>query len=287
MAGYATPSWANNSAPAIDATAMTDIGQGIEIAEHPYGVCTTASNTAAKTVTVDFSGTLTLFTGMEVRVKFDNANTASSPTLNVNSTGAKSIMLYGTTNAGSGAWIAGDIVTLIYDGTNWIMGSQKQITANTPTSLSGVLSGDGSTVGTATVDSAPQQANTTHLLASSGALKQTQLYVPNPRPEFQAGTALQVTLGANVDIDNFNYIAVMISIGNNDAQAYLRRMSIIVPRSQTQNNWVPASYYYSGTVYTGAVQVTRVSENGVIVPNKLNITVSFTGAYLIWVYGLI
>ena len=121
MAGYATPSWANNSAPAIDATAMTDIGQGIEIAEHPYGVCTTASNTAAKTVTVDYSGTLTLFTGMEVRVKFDNATTASSPTLNVNSTGAKAIMLYGTTRAGANAWIAGDGVSFRYDGTNWIM----------------------------------------------------------------------------------------------------------------------------------------------------------------------
>jgi hypothetical protein len=97
------------------------MGEGIELSEHPYGVCSTASSTVAKTVTVDFSGTLTLFTGLTVRVKFSNPNTAASPTLNVNSTGAVSVMSYGTTAAGPGAWAAGEIVTFIYDGTNWVM----------------------------------------------------------------------------------------------------------------------------------------------------------------------
>lgn len=121
MAGYSTPQWTNDAAPAINATNLINIGEGIELSEHPYGVCSTASSTAAKTVTVDFSGTLSLFTGLTVRVKFTNANTAASPTLNVNSTGAVSVMAYGTTAAGSGAWAAGEIVTFTYDGTNWVM----------------------------------------------------------------------------------------------------------------------------------------------------------------------
>lgn len=121
MAGYATPNWNNDAAPAIDAGALTALGEAAEIAEHPYGVCSTAAGTAAKTVTIDFSGTLTLFTGLAVRVKFTYANTASNPTLNVNGTGAKSIMSFGTTNVPTDAWSAGEVVSMTYDGTYWML----------------------------------------------------------------------------------------------------------------------------------------------------------------------
>lgn len=123
MAGYATPAWANDQSPAIDDSALLDIGHGIEIAEHPYGVCSTAAATAAKTVTIDYSGTLTLFAGLTVRVKFTNANSAATPTLDVNSTGAKTI-LFGTANAVDDAWIAGAVVQFTYDGTSWCISEQ-------------------------------------------------------------------------------------------------------------------------------------------------------------------
>ena len=118
MAGYSTPSWTNGTTPAIDASNLLSMGRAIEIAQHPYGVCSTAAGTAAKTVSIDYSTTLSLFTGLTVRVKFSNANTASSPTLNVNSTGAKAMMAYGTTPLTS--WEAGQILTFTYDGTNWV-----------------------------------------------------------------------------------------------------------------------------------------------------------------------
>lgn len=118
MAGYSTPAWTNGSAPAIDAAALLAMGQGIELAQHPYGVCSTAAATKAKTVTVDYSGTLSLFAGLCVRIKFSNSNTASAPTLNVNGTGAKAIKAYGTTAAGT--WAAGQIISFVYDGTNWL-----------------------------------------------------------------------------------------------------------------------------------------------------------------------
>ena len=50
--------------------------------------CSTAAATAAKTVTIDG---FRLLSGAQVRVKFNNANTASAPTLNITSTGAKSM----------------------------------------------------------------------------------------------------------------------------------------------------------------------------------------------------
>lgn len=87
----------------------------------PYGVCSTAADTAAKTVTVD---NFSLEAGAVVIVKFTNANSIASPTLNVNGTGAKSIMRYGTTTTSTGTtttgWVAGAVQMFTYDGTNWI-----------------------------------------------------------------------------------------------------------------------------------------------------------------------
>ena len=48
----------------------------------------------------------------------------------------------------------------------------NSISGSTATTLTGILKGDGSTVGTATVDSAPNNANTDHLISSAGAAKQ-------------------------------------------------------------------------------------------------------------------
>ena len=86
-----------------------------------YGVCGTAAGTAAKTVSID--GIASLEAGLTIAVKFTYANTAASPTLNVNSLGAKNIYQYGTTVAAGTAattgWQAGHVVILVYDGTGW------------------------------------------------------------------------------------------------------------------------------------------------------------------------
>lgn len=89
----------------------------------PYGYCTTAAATVAKTVTVAPAVTA-MNTGMTIAVKFQYANTGSNPTLNVNGLGAKAIKRYGTTAAGTSAaanWNANSVVLLCYDGTYWMM----------------------------------------------------------------------------------------------------------------------------------------------------------------------
>lgn len=58
-----------------------------------YGICNTEATTAAKVVSC--SG-FSLITGSEITVKFTVTNTASNPTLNVNSTGAKAIYYNGS-----------------------------------------------------------------------------------------------------------------------------------------------------------------------------------------------
>lgn len=84
-----------------------------------YGTCSTTGSTAAKTVTVANSG-FVLEAGARVSVKFTYSNSASSPTLNVNSKGAKNIYHKGVriTSGGNKALLAG-IVDFIYDGTQW------------------------------------------------------------------------------------------------------------------------------------------------------------------------
>ena len=86
-----------------------------------YGTCAEAAGTAAKTVgCANYDG---MKVGDIITVKFDNTNTAASPTLNVNGKGSKSIkMAYsgGTADLSSYTQLAG-IRTFIYDGTNWIL----------------------------------------------------------------------------------------------------------------------------------------------------------------------
>ena len=82
---------------------------------HHYGACSTAAGTAAKTVAL--SG-FVLATGAEITVKFSATNTASSPTLNVNNTGAKGIR-YLSAAVAAGYLAAGRIYRLLYDGSYW------------------------------------------------------------------------------------------------------------------------------------------------------------------------
>lgn len=98
-----------------------DSGDKYNLASTAYGVCGTESSQAAKVV--DMTG-FTLITGVTVHIKFLYKNTATSPTLNINNTGAKGIVIYGNTTAGvdgyTTGWQDNAIITLTYDGTNWV-----------------------------------------------------------------------------------------------------------------------------------------------------------------------
>ncbi len=79
-----------------------------------YGECSTAAGTAAKTV--EMTG-FTLMKGATIFVKFTNTNSATNPTLSVNSTTAKPLVKYGSSTIN---WSAGAVLCLTYDGTNWV-----------------------------------------------------------------------------------------------------------------------------------------------------------------------
>lgn len=89
-----------------------------------YCTCSTAAATAAKVVTLDSGDSnWALRKGAIIGVKFTNSNTASSVTLNVNSSGAKSIYYNNAAYTGSSNSICGyasRYTFYMYDGTYWV-----------------------------------------------------------------------------------------------------------------------------------------------------------------------
>ena len=88
-----------------------------------YGTCSTDAETAAKTVSLSGNTGWSLTAGARIVVKFTTTNTAQNPTLNVNGTGAKSI-LYGTsvitTGSLSYAGYASRYIEYVYDGSRYV-----------------------------------------------------------------------------------------------------------------------------------------------------------------------
>ena len=83
-----------------------------------YGTCSTTASTTAKAVTCS---NFVLTAGAIIGVLFSTGNTAATPTLNVNSTSAKTIYVGGNTALSSTTnvlkWSANTMVYFMYDGT--------------------------------------------------------------------------------------------------------------------------------------------------------------------------
>lgn len=88
-----------------------------------YATCATAAGTAAKVVTTSTNSGFKLEVGVVVAIKFSNSNTASNVTLNVDSTGAKSIYYNNAVYTSTSNGICGyknRVVLYMYDGTYWV-----------------------------------------------------------------------------------------------------------------------------------------------------------------------
>ena len=99
-----------------------------------YATCDTAAGTVAKVASLA-AGTLSLKAGATVAVKFTYANIASSPTLNIASTGAKAMYIQGVRDV---YWTDGATVTFTYDGANWRVASEP---VSAPTATIGNAAG--------------------------------------------------------------------------------------------------------------------------------------------------
>ena len=93
-----------------------------------HGVCSTAGATAAKTVSIT---NFVLTPGSDVHVLFQNAFTASSPTLSINGSAAKPIKLFGNAIP-MGKVKNNTILNMNYDGTNFNVTSIESQVAAAP-----------------------------------------------------------------------------------------------------------------------------------------------------------
>lgn len=88
-----------------------------------YGTCSTAADTAAKVVAISGNTNWSLQVGSIIAIKFDNTNTASNVTINVNNTGAYPIWYNAveyTGNSHSVCGYAGRMTTYMFNGTYWV-----------------------------------------------------------------------------------------------------------------------------------------------------------------------
>ena len=97
--------------------AMSQSSAALQRVQAKYGTSSTAATTAAKVASCEG---FQLFNGAEVFIKFTNKNNVANPTLNVNSTGAKSIRdSDGNALDSKFYWKDGSLVHFVYDGTYW------------------------------------------------------------------------------------------------------------------------------------------------------------------------
>lgn len=99
-----------------------------------FGICSTAGDTIAKTVTVDISGDtpFVLGNGIKVTILFQNGNTSTlnNVTLNVNNTGAKKIKIGNSSNLSTNFIKSGQICHFTYYNDYWYLDSSPEATAS-------------------------------------------------------------------------------------------------------------------------------------------------------------
>lgn len=124
--------------PSLTKSKISDLGA---IPKLYTGSCGTAAATAAKVVTLHDATGFSLTAGTAILVHFTDGNTATSPTINVNSTGAKSLYAYSIDSSGVSGTAGSKLipaftpVLMVYNGTYWYMRSLDQAYAVLKTSL--------------------------------------------------------------------------------------------------------------------------------------------------------
>lgn len=109
-----------------------DIAEGVDTRIF-RATCSTAANTAAKVATLDDATGYSLAAGVRVAVTFTYGNSAATPTLNVNSGGAKNITVPTSVTAltsGNGTtyntWGPHETVIFTYSGSYWVSGGSSR-----------------------------------------------------------------------------------------------------------------------------------------------------------------
>lgn len=178
-----------------------------------YGTCDTAAATAAKVITLSDTSGWELKAGTIVGIKFTNTNSASNVTLNVNSSGAKSIWYNNakyTGNSNSICGYANRVTYYMYDGTHWVWLNMGTLDGNTDTKVAQTVtttSADYEVLFSATAD------NTTR---TEGARKNSNLKFNPSTGNLQATQLNGVTIGSSPKFTDTTYSSKEAASGGTD-----------------------------------------------------------------------
>lgn len=179
-------SWYAPTSAGTSGYRLVSSGSSAPVWQQPTGyiTCSTSASTVAKTATCT---NFKLVTGAKITIKFTYSNTAASPTLNVSSTGAKTIYYKGKAAAANWSWAAGEIVTFVYDGTYYQMVSSNDnlnptFTAGSTTAIFNASSTSASGTFTATASAGYKYVTWTFAImipTSSNSTRYFNVYVNN------------------------------------------------------------------------------------------------------------
>lgn len=129
----ASKSWYAPTSAGTTGYSLIGSGSGAPVwKQPPYAVCGDSPSISDRRVSIT---NFKLVTGARVLVKFSYpyASTATTVTLNVNGTGAKTIKLRDAVPSTTNTWESNEIVEFLYDGSYWVaISSDKQGVSNKP-----------------------------------------------------------------------------------------------------------------------------------------------------------
>lgn len=207
-----------------------------------YATCATAGGTAAKAATCT---NFVLRVGSMVTVKFTYKNTAASPTLNVNSTGAKPIALNGSAIPESAYWGAGETVNFIYDGTNWAVidgSSMAHVIVNSTDIASLKLTTQQFSVDIQNVNTAIQTTNT-NLDTTNGVI--TSMQATYATCSTAGGTTEKAATCSNFVLRNGAMVTVKFTYKNTAANPTLNVNGTGAKAITLNGSAIPESAYWA------------------------------------------
>lgn len=250
--------------------------------EKPYfGVCETAAATASKVVTCD---EFQLKKGVHLAVQFTNANTASSPSMNVNGTGAIAICGINGYYVSANMWTANQMVHFVYNGSWWIAlnclpahTSQYGVTklSNSVTSTSASLAATPYAVKLAYDRNSWDSISLTNALALAyGGTGATTAAAARTNLGITATSLYNGTLSSGSTTFNYGNYNFYVIIGK--PASSVSSMTIVIPKaaittSTVKYQFADEAYYITfGLSYSGStVTLSWSSSNGSGVINKV------------------
>ena len=215
------------------------------ISNSGYVACTTAANTVAKTVT---QANFSLSTNCRLIVKMTNYNTAASPTLNVNNTGAKPLYYNGEIASADNTWEAGEVLDVYYDGTNYrasnVQGGSGKAEKVTFNNIGSGLEAEDvqAAIEELAVKGNEQVASTNYLVCSTGAGTAAKT-ISNP------GFVLTTGCRLIVKMNNANTAATATLNVNNTGAKSLYYNEEAVSSGNSWDSGEVLDVYYDGTNY--------------------------------------